>query len=137
MIAQFIHKTLTPEIAPMVYIMMGVSVVIGFCFATGFWMGSAESILWGTGVLVDKQLWGMVLFATALTAEVGFITKSDTLISIGGVAGFCAWLFACINLLMAAHWYILVTVGLFHLLFHGYVVLASSLGYLRRAPIRR
>ena len=135
MFAKLIHKSLTTSIAPMIYIMMGVSVVIGFCFATGFLMGGAESVLWGTGVLVDKNLWGMVLFITATIAEVGFFTDNDSLISLGGIAGFCAWAFASITLFMAGHFYVLITVALFHLLFHGYVVLATSLGYLRRIHI--
>ena len=119
----------------MVYIMMAVSMVIGFCFATGFVMSGAESVLYSTGVLFDKQLWGAILFCTSTIAEVGFFTDNDTLIAIGGIAGFCAWLFASVALVMGAHWYILVTVGLLHLLFHGYVVLATSLGYLRSHPI--
>lgn len=119
----------------MIYVMMGVSMVIGFFFATGLLVGEAESVLYTAGVLVHKQVWGAVLFATALTAEVGFITDRDSLISLGGIAGFMAWLFACIALATQAHWYIFITVGLFHLLFHGYVVLATALGYLRRQPL--
>lgn len=120
----------------MIYIMMGVSVIIGFCFATGLLVGTSESVLYTTGVLVHKQMWGAVLFATALTAEVGFFLGRDSMISIGGISGFCAWLFACIALTMASHWYILLTVGLFHLLFHGYVVLSTALGVIRREPIQ-
>lgn len=135
MLDNLIRKSLTPRIAPMVYIMMGVSAIIGFCFSTGFLVGVSESVLYTAGVLVNKELWGFILFITAMTAEVGFITGRDSLISLGGIAGFCAWLFACIALVLASHWYILLTVGLFHLLFHGYVVLATALGALRRQPI--
>lgn len=119
----------------MIYIMMGVSVFIGFTFATGLLVGNAESVLYSTGVLIHKHLWGAILFSTALCAEIGFIINNKSLINIGGIAGFMAWLFASVSLALASHWYVLVTVSLFHLLFHGYVVLANSLGYLRRAPL--
>lgn len=135
-IAQLIHKTLTPRIAPMIYVMMGVSAFIGFAFATGLWVGPGESVLYSVGVLVNKQIWGAALLITASIAEVGFITDNDRLIQLGGLWGFMLWLFACIALFMAAQWYVLVAVGLFHLIFHGYVVLATSLGYIRRSPIR-
>lgn len=136
MLDKVIRKSLNTRIAPMIYIMMGVSVIIGFCFGTGLLVGTSESVLYTTGVLVHKQAWGAVLFFTALTAEIGFFIGKDSLISIGGVSGFCAWLFACIALTLSAHWYILLTVGLFHLLFHGYIVLATALGVLRRQPIQ-
>ena len=119
----------------MVYVMMSVSVIIGFCFMTGLLVGASESVLYTTGVLVHKQTWGAVLFVTAMTAELGFIFEKDSMISIGGISGFMAWLFACIALVAQAHWYVLLTVGLLHLLFHGYVVLATALGALRRHPI--
>lgn len=119
----------------MIYVMMGVSVIIGFCFATGLGMGGSESILYDTGVLVSKEVWGLILFCTASCAEIGFMTSRKSLILLGGIAGFAAWLFACIALLLAAHWYIFLTVGLLHLLFHGYVYLATSLGYIERRTL--
>jgi predicted membrane channel-forming protein YqfA (hemolysin III family) len=122
-------------IAPMIYVMMGVSVFIGFAFMTGFLASPAESILYSVGVLVHKQVWGAALFTTASIAEVGFITDNDRLIQLGGLWGFMLWLFACIALAMDGQWYVFIAVGCFHLIFHGYVVLATSLGYIRRPPI--
>lgn len=134
-ILNFLIKSLTPQIAPMVYIVMGVSVFIGFCFATGFWIGGNESILYQNGVLVNKQLWGFVLFMTATCAELGMIFNKPRWIILGGIAGFMAWLFASIALALEHHWYLLGSVALLHLLFHGYVYLATSLGILRREPV--
>lgn len=128
----FIFRTLTTEIAPMVYIMMFVSILIGLFFATGWFMTGNESILYNTGVLVDKQLWGLGLLVTASVAEIGFITGNRSMIEFGGIGGFALWAFASISLLIANHWYILFTIALFHLSFHGYVVLASSQKVLRR-----
>lgn len=121
----------------MIYIMMGVSVFIGFCFGFNILVANSESILYSAGVLVHKQIWGLVLLCTSTLAEIGFITDNDSLIKLGGTSGFMAWLFACIALGLQGNWYVLVSVGLFHLLFHGYVVLATSLGYIRRQPIVR
>ena len=134
-VAQFVHRTLTPRIAPMVYIMMMVSVFIGFAFMTGWLASPTESILYSVGVLVHKQIWGALLFITATMAEVGFIIDNDRLIQLGGMWGFMLWLFACIALAMAGQWYVFIAVGCFHLIFHGYVVLSTSLGYIRRSPI--
>lgn len=132
-VLEFIEKTLNTTIAPMVYIMMLVSVIIGFCFMTGIGLQSGmESILYDTGVLINKSLWGTVLFATASTAFVGMIIKNEGMMQFGGIAGFMAWAFAAISLALAAHWYILATVALFHLLFHGYVYLATTAGYIFR-----
>lgn len=133
----FIYHTLTPRISPMVYIMMGVSVFIGFCFMTDILVAESESILYNAGVLVHKQVWGALLFCTATCAEIGFIIKEKAMIILGGIAGFMAWLFAAIALFMESHWYILISVALFHLFFHGYVYLATSLGLLEREPVKR
>lgn len=133
MIIDLIHKSLTTKIAPIVYIMMGVSMFIGFCFMTDLLVGSSESILYDTGVLVHKQAWGALLFLTATCAEAGFFLKKHGLILLGGMSGFMAWAFASVALFMEQHWYILISVALFHLLFHGYVYLAQSLGVLERS----
>lgn len=121
----------------MVWVMMCVSVIIGFFFMTGLAVSPAESILYGAGTLLPKGMWGTALFITASTAVIGFILDSDKLIVAGGLWGFMVWAFACIALALVGQWYVFITVTLFHLLFHGYVVLATSLGYLRRSPLRR
>lgn len=132
-VLDFIHRSLTTRVAPMVYIMMGVSVFIGFCFGTGIFMASVESILYTSGVLLPRQTWGTILLLTALLAEVGFLTKNLSLIKVGGLAGFAMWLLASIELALDGHWYVFVTVGMLHLLFHGYVYLAASMGVLERS----
>lgn len=131
-IPTLIYKSLTTEIAPMVYIMMFVSVLVGFFFLTGIDMGTAESILWSTGVLVHKAVWGGILFCTASIALAGMIMKKNWMIQLGGISGFMMWLFASIAMFIAGHWYILLTFALFHLLFHGYVYLATTFGVIYR-----
>lgn len=131
----FIYKTLTTRIAPMVYIMMFVNVLIGLFFFTGVFMGPGESILYSTGVLVDKNIWGGLLFLTSSICLFGMIRKNDNLMQFGGIAGFMLWLFATIALTLTGHWYILLTQALFHLLFHGYVYLATTTGVIYRATI--
>lgn len=123
---------LTPSIAPMIYVMMFVSVIIGLFFLTGVGIGIGESILYSTGVLLHTKVWGGILFCTAISAELGFIFKKRFLVLIGGMGGFIAWSFACLALILAGHWYVLLTVSLLHLLFHGYVYLATSLEVLER-----
>lgn len=131
-VTDLVYKSLTTNIAPMVYIMMFVNILIGLFFATGWFMAGNESILYNTGVLVDRQIWGAALLTTATIAEVGFIKKNPKMIEVGGIAGFALWAFASISLLIASHWYLLFTISLFHLLFHGYVVLASSTNVIQR-----
>lgn len=132
----FIIRTLTPRIAPMVYIMMAVSAFIGLCFCTGLFVGHGESILYMTQILVDKTLWGLLLFVSGVVAEIGFFKKMPRLVKAGSMGGFLLWLFASIGLIIASHWYALITLGLFQLAFHGYVYLAESLGVLERSAIR-
>lgn len=120
----------------MVWVMMSVSVLIGFFFMTGLLVSPAESILFGAGTLLPKGMWGTALFLTASMAMVGFIRDDDKFIVAGGLWGFMVWAFACIALALAGQWYVFITVGLFHLIFHAYVVLATSLGYIRRSPVR-
>lgn len=127
-----IEKSLTTRIAPMVYVMMFVSVIIGFCFFTGLLVAGSESVLYSSGVLIDSKTWGLMLFTTASIAEIGFLKKNLLLVRVGGLSGFSLWLLASIDLALESHWYVLATVGLFHLVFHGYVYLASSMGVLER-----
>lgn len=119
----------------MVFIMMFVSAIVGFCFAFGVGVGAEDSILYVAGVLVPKEAWGATLMLASSVALGGLTVRNDSMVSLGGIVGFMAWLFACIGLAAAGNWYVFVTVALFHLSFQGYVVLASSLGYIRRRPI--
>ena len=121
----------------MVYIMMFVSVLIGFFFCTGLLVGNGESILFTSGTLINTRLWGCLLLITASCAEVGFFFKNFRLISYGGLGGFMMWLMAAIDLAISGHAYALVTFALLHMLFHGYVYLSSSLGVLEREAIYR
>ena len=119
----------------MVYLMMSMSLVIGFFFATGTIVGMSESVLYTAGVLVERSLWGLILMITSAIAIYGFLVGNDSLISLGGIAGFTAWVFASIALAMTAHWYVFITIGLLHMLFHVYVVLASATNALRRPRV--
>lgn len=134
---KMIVKSLTTKIAPMVYIMMFVSVFVGFCFATGFLVGGGESVMFRSGTLISTTLWGCLLLVTATAAEIGFFTKRYKLISFGGLGGFMVWLLAAIDLAISSHPYALVSFALFHMVFHGYVYLAASLGVLQRESIYR
>ena len=117
----------------MVYIMMGVSMIIGFCFGTGIFVSGTESILYSTGVLIESRTWGWMLLFTATCAQIGFLRANKALTAFGGLGGFMLWTLATIDATMAGHVYIILTVTLFHALFHGYVYLASSLNVLRRS----
>jgi len=119
----------------MVYIMMFVSVFVGFCFCTGFLVSGGESIMFRSGTLISTTLWGMLLFCTATAAEIGFYWKRNSLIAFGGLGGFMLWLLAGIDLAMSGHPYALISFALFHMVFHGYVYLSASLGVLERESI--
>ena len=117
----------------MVYVMVSVSALVGFFFCTGILMNEGfESILYGTGVLLDKEIWGGILMVASLVELTGMVIHREWLIQLGAFGGFMAWSFACISLALAAHWYLLITFGLMHLLLHGYVYLASTLNVLHR-----
>jgi hypothetical protein len=116
----------------LVYLLMMTSVFIGFAFLTGTAIvNPTESILYASGVLLEEELWGGLLFTSASASIVGFITRRDYLIRLGGIGGFFLWLFASISLAVDGHFYVLLSVGLLHLAFHVYVYLMNSLGTLR------
>jgi hypothetical protein len=130
-----LDRALSGEVSPMVYIMMGVNVLIGLFFVSGFDM--SDSVLYETGVLVDPTLWGGVLLITSAAAIYGMTRKKESLISFGGIVGFMAWKFALISLAIGANWYVMLTIALFHLLFHAYVFLAVATDNLFRESIYR
>ena len=130
-----IIKSLTPRIAPMVWVTMFVSVIIGFCFATGFLVGAGQSVLFTSGVLIPRHAWGVLLFVSSVVCEVGFATKKLKIVSLGGFVNFVLWLFASISLAVSGFHFALLTAGIFHTIFNGYVYLASSLGVLERESI--
>lgn len=128
-----INKSLNTTIAPMVYIMMFMSLIIGLNFAYG---SVEDSILYHTVFVgVAKSTWGIILTVAATLCLSGFVSSNKSLISVGSAAGFATWIYATVLLVMAGHYYIAITVGAFHALFMGYVFLATSMGYLWRQPL--
>lgn len=125
-------KALNIDISPAIYLAMGVSLFIGFCFCTGLFISFDQSVLYSSGVVVNRNIWGGVLFLTSSIATIGFIRKNYKWISFGGMFGFMTWLFACLALLLAGHVYVFFSVGFFHLAFHVYIFLAGSLKTLER-----
>lgn len=132
----FLVKSLTTRVSPMVYIMMLVSAFIGFCFFTGFFIAPGESILFTSGTLIPADVWGALLFICSITCEIGFLKRKWGMVSVGSFGAWMLWLFATISLLLGGHIYAFVALGLFHLSFQGYVYLASSLGVLERQSMR-
>lgn len=132
---EFIRKTLTTKVPPMVYILLTVNVIIGFCFATGIFVSFNQSVLYASGVLVDRNLWGALLAISSTIGLLGLIGNHKSHAMFSGMVGFLLWLFAVISLAINNSWYIMITIGMLHLLFHGYVYLASALGTLRRKDL--
>lgn len=132
----FLIKTLTPRVAPMVYVMMGVSVFIGLCFYTGWLVENGESILFANGAVIPVKEWGGLLFLAAGLSEIGLIAKWWSLVTWGSLAAFALWLLATIDLAQGNHWYTFIVLGLFHMFFQGYVYLAASVGVLERGSYR-
>lgn len=126
-----LYRMLTANVSPLMYFLVGVSQFIGFCFFTGLLVGNTESILYQTGTLFDSSIWGLLLLIAASLLQVGLCTRAKFLISLGGMSGFLLWTSASIDLAVTGHWYILVTVGLLHTIFHVYIYLVSSLGHLQ------
>lgn len=122
---------------PMVYVMMFVSQFVGLTYMTGWLVGDTQSVLYDAGVLVDSNIWGGLLLVSATMAQIGFIFRRKWLISSGGMVGFMIWLFAVISLVATEHYYILITVGLLHTIFHAYVYLATACDTLFKESPRR
>lgn len=134
-VTQFLIKSLTTQIAPMVYVMMGVSVVIGFCFSTGALVDNGRSKLFAAGAFIPSTAWGCMLFLVAGISLIGMITKHPAPVKTGSLFGFMLWLLATINLAYTHNYYGFLILGLFHTIFQGYVYLSSSLGVLEREAL--
>lgn len=121
----------------MVIIMMAVSTIWGFTFVFLTSQPDVQNSLlfkYGLSVL-DLNVWGIALLAGGLMSLVGFIAGWDEITKIGAFLGFMAWAFACFTYIQHHFWFALAVTGLFHLLFQGYVYLATALGFLRRRPV--
>ena len=130
--AIIIHKILNVRISPVIYMMVLASVIIGFFFATGFLVGNTESVLYSSGVLLNKQIWGGILLISSILSLYGLRSRRKEIMTTASSVSAMLWMFACISLLIQAHFYVLFGVYLVHLLCHIYIYLASSLGYLER-----
>jgi hypothetical protein len=127
-----LRRFLTPRVSPMVYTMMAVSIFIGFCFSTGLLVQNGESLLFSNGAIIPIRQWGGLLFLATFVAEIGLAIKHWGLVSTGAFFAFGLWLLASIDLTMNHHWYALVILGVFHMVFQAYVYLGASIGILER-----
>lgn len=132
-----LQDILDSRISPMVYTMMFVNVLIGLFFLTGFDMGSSESVLYVSGVLIDPALWGGILIVTSSLGLFGFVRQNRPATMFSGIAGFMLWLFATISLCMQGHLFLIATTAIFHMVFHMYVYLATSIGTINRRAISK
>jgi hypothetical protein len=136
-VKELVIRALTPRISPMVYVMEFISVIIGFCFFTHFLVGHGESVLFANGALIPIDIWGGLLFFVGVITETGLYKKVWPMVSFGGLGGFALWLLATIDLLMHGHFYAVLVLSGFHMVFQAYIYLASSLGVLERQAINR
>lgn len=127
-----IYNSLNARINPVLYIVVGVGIFIGLSFAQPILVNVDASILYQSGVLIDREVWGMLLAITASTTMAGLITKKNQILAAGSFASFILWAMAGIELALNGFWYVMVTVALLHLLTNGYIYLATSLGILKR-----
>jgi hypothetical protein len=130
-----LQKSLTTRIAPMVYVLMAINILIGIFFATGIVVGGTESVLYNTGVLVNRAAWGAMLLTTSGIGMYGLIKGQEWAMSLSGIAGAMLWLFAAISVALAAHWYIFITITTLHFLFHVYVYLGTTTGTIFRTTV--
>lgn len=130
----FVVNTLAPPsgVNPFVYILLAVSFFIGLAFSPLLPLEATESILYGVTFIFSKGIWGTLLLGSTILSFTGIFLKKENIFFVGGMTGFMLWLFACIALIMAGQWYVFVTVGLLHLLFHGYLYLGASTGLIFR-----
>lgn len=137
-IINLIRASLDTFVSPMVYIMAGVSVIIGFCYA--FLPGLPDiqnSLLYKHEVYTGFSVWGVVLMVSAIACIVGMASKYRWLLEPGAFFAFLMWVFASITYFTNGFYFAFLTYSLFHMLFYGYVYLSSSLGLIRRIAISK
>lgn len=130
----FVAKSLDTVISPMVYIMTTVSVAIGFGYT--FLTGLADiqnSLLFKSGIPGFRfSIWGALLLVASLTTLSGLVKKKRWLVEPGASLAFMLWCFAALTYLVHGFFFAFATFALFHMVFYGYVYLASSLGVIQR-----
>lgn len=128
-----LHKMLNGSISPMVYVMTSISIITGAAYSfLPFLPDIQRSILFNYGVAMGINVWGMLLLVGSIVVLIGCIYKHDKMIKIGSMVSFMMWLFATATYFTNAFYFVVVTYGLFHILFYVYLYLATSLGYIRR-----
>jgi hypothetical protein len=135
--ANRITSFLVGEVSPIIWLLLLCSALIGLFFLTGWFVSSTESVLYNTGVLVAREVWGAVLLASSVVGMVGCAKHNTHWIKFSGAVGWLAWLFACIGLGLAGHWYLLLTVYGVHLIFHLLLYLGAHTGVIFREPVYR
>lgn len=135
-IQSLIWKSLTTKIAPLVYVFMVVSMFRGMGFILPG-LDPSESVLYASGTIIDPAIWGWGLTIAAGLGLLGLIKKWREVILVGTFGAFVFWTFAAIALAMEGNWYVMLSVALFHMLYHGYVYLTTSLGLIERQSIPR
>jgi hypothetical protein len=112
----------------LVYLLAWMSWYIGFSFAGpgGVFVGLGESILHNSGVLIQRELWGLVLGVSSTAILYGLYKSKDKFVVYGGMVGFLLWLFAALSMALAGHWYVFVTVTMLHCSYHAYLYLVAT-----------
>ena len=111
-------------ITPMNYVMIVINIGIGLMFLTGIFVGDGESVLYSAGVLVERHLWGGLLLVSSSFSFYGMAADKTSFIRLSGLTGFLLWMFASLSLALDGYWYIFITVGMLHTLFHIHLYLS-------------
>lgn len=132
-----IKNFLSGDVSPTIWLLIITSLLIGFFFFTGFIVNSTESVLYSTNILVNRHIWGAVLTAGSLVGLWGCWKSNLRAIKACGAINFLAWLFACIGMALAEHYYLLFAVYGVHLVFHLLLFAGSVTSDVFREPIYR
>lgn len=127
-----LYRALTATVPPIYFVILFVDLMIGGMFVTGWMMGTTESILYTSGVLIDRQLWGGLLVVAASLTIYGLIIRSSRAVRIGSLAATLLWFFAGASLILTSHIYVFIAVVTVQGAFHTFLYLLASVGGLFR-----
>jgi hypothetical protein len=126
---------LTGEVSPIIWMLITASLLIGLFFLTGLIVDPTQSVLYATNILVNKQLWGAGLLVGSTIGLWGCWKKNTKAMRACGAINFLLWLFACIGMAVAGHYYLFIAVYGIHLVFHLLLYLGAVTAQIFREPI--
>jgi hypothetical protein len=118
-LAKLVNRVVNSELSPLIWLLLAVDLLIGFYFSTGIGMANTESVLYTSGVVFNRSLWGSLILGNVLIGMYGLIKRKLGLVKFCGLFGFMLWTFVMISLAIHGHLYTLTAIYSAHWIYYA------------------